>query len=226
MTDLRGFDLHVHSRFSPDSSARVRDILDRVAVAGLAGMALTDHNSTAGHARLAALRSSYPRLLLVPGVEVSTRDGHVLAYGLDAAPPPGRPALETIEWVNDRGGVPVLAHPFRWAHGVGGRLARSVRVPALEATNGHNSEYANAKAELLAAQRRLGSTGGSDAHTPLDVGRAFTLFSEEPDTLAHLLEQLRHGRTHGIGRSLSGAERFLVPLRSAGLRIGRGLRPV
>ena len=226
MSDERGFDLHVHSRFSPDSSARVHDLLDHAGLAGLAWVALTDHNTVEGHARLRELRSSYPRLILIPGIEVSTADGHLLVYGLDVCPPVGRALAETIEWVNDHAGVPVLAHPFRVPHGVGKRLAQTADVHALEGANGHNGEFANARADLIAAQRRIGSTGGSDAHTPETVGRAYTLFNEEIDGPGALLEQLRRGRCRGSGRSLTGAERFLIPLKSAGLRIGRGFRPV
>jgi predicted metal-dependent phosphoesterase TrpH len=165
-------------------------------------------------------------LLLVPGVEVSTADGHLLVYGVRECPPVGRPLAETIDWVYDHAGVPVVAHPYRVPHGVGRRLAEVAHVPALEAANGHNSEFANAKADLLAARRRIGATGGSDSHTPEGVGRAYTAFAEDVTSVESVLEQLRHGRCHGSGRSLTGAERFLVPLKSAGLRIGRGFRPV
>jgi hypothetical protein len=128
--------------------------------------------------------------------------------------------------VNDHAGVPVLAHPFRVPHGAGKHLAETAAVRALEGANGHTGEFANAKADLLAAQRRIGSTGGSDAHRADGVGRAYTLFAEEVDSVDGLLEQLRRGHCRGSGRSLTGAERFLIPMKSAGLRISRGFRPV
>jgi predicted metal-dependent phosphoesterase TrpH len=200
--------------------------VDQLGPAGLQGFALTDHNSVAGHSELAALAQQYPRYRLIPGVEVSTREGHLLAYGISAVPPPYRPVQETVAWVVERGGVAVPAHPCRWSHGIGRRLAEHLAVPALETTNGHNPEIANARAELIAARRRLGSTGGSDAHELRDVGRAFTEFPAEVESVADLLQAVGAGRSRGGGASLSIGARLRLALRTGVLRATRGFRPI
>lgn len=219
-------DLHVHSRYSVDSRLSFERILEGITYQGLQGFALTDHNTTEGLRELERLRSSYPGYWFIPGVEISTREGHLLAYGLRESPPPNRPLAETLELVEALGGVAVLAHPFRWVHGVGRRVASEARVQGIEGRNGKNSELANTKAELLAARRSIASTGGSDAHEPRQVGRAFTEFPGEVTGLDDLLEQIRRGEATAAGSSLSLAGRVRSSVRDGLLRAVRGFRPV
>jgi predicted metal-dependent phosphoesterase TrpH len=226
MTDFLRVDLHVHSSRSPDSRLSLEAIATQLPYAGLKGFALTDHNTTAGLAELPRLRERFPGALIVPGVEVSTREGHLLAYGVSECPPVHRPVLETIDWVRDHGGEPVVAHPFRLAHGVGRRVASEVPVHVVEVRNGHNSELQNLKAELVAAQRGLGGSGGSDAHELRDLGRAYTEFPDEVGSVDDVLERLRRGVTSAGGHSLRLSGRLRLSVRTGLLRLGRGLRPL
>jgi predicted metal-dependent phosphoesterase TrpH len=226
MTDGLRLDLHVHSRYSPDSRLTLAQLVDRLPYTGLRGFALTDHNSVGGLAELADLARDHPSYVLLLGVEVSTLEGHLLAYGVTEPPPPRQPIDETIEWVRSHGGVPVLAHPFRRTHGVGRREAETARVPAIEVRNGHNSEVANARAELIAARRTLGMTGGSDVHALPELGRAFTQFPEGARTSDDLLEALQHGRTLAGGRSLRFPGRVRVGFATGGKFLTRGFRSV
>lgn len=219
-------DLHVHSRHSPDSTVNVEEYVQHAARVGLNGLALTDHNSSAGLGELDALAPRYPELLLLRGVEVSTIEGHLLVYGVHEAPPAPRPLVETLDWVRDRGGEAVLAHPFRWTHGVGRRVAESSPVAAVEVTNGHNSPRANLRAALLVARRRLGATGGSDAHQITQLGRAFTEFPDGSESTDALLEAIRRGGTRGGGSGSGLGERVALTTRSAFLRFRRGFRPI
>ncbi len=226
MNDLMRFDLHVHSGYSVDSRLTLEEIVEQVTYRGLQGFALTDHNTVAGHAELARLNERYRGYWFVPGVEVSTAEGHLLAYGIAEAPPPGRPLAETVERVHALGGVAVLAHPLRWVHGSGRRAAQTAPVDAIEGRNGKNSEISNRRAELLAARRAVASTGGSDAHERAFVGRAFTEFPDPISSASDLLEQLRHARATSGGESLAGAGRVRAALRNGLLRASRGFRPV
>ena len=219
-------DLHVHSHWSPDSRLSLDAAVDRLGFAGLSGFALTDHNSVAGHRELAALAERYPMYRFVPGVEVSTREGHLLVYGVQELPPIRAPLTETLEWVRAHGGVAALAHPFRWAHGVGGALAQTARVDGIEVVNGHNAAVPNARAELVAARRSVTALGGSDAHDPRGIGRAYTEFPSEVRTVEDILAALRSGHTNAGGRSLGFGERLRLSLRTGLLRAARGFRPI
>jgi len=222
MSDGARFDLHVHSRYSPDSRLGLDEIVGRLAYVGLRGFALTDHNSVQGHRPLLDLQSKFPAYLFVPGVEVSTADGHLLAYGVSELPPPHRPAAETIDWVRSHGGEAVPAHPFRRSHGIGRRLAESIPARAMETRNGHNSEIANLRAEDAASRRGVGQTGGSDAHSIRDLGRAYTETDSSVASLDDLLEAIRRRQSTGAGRSLPLGARMRLGVRTALLRAGRG----
>jgi predicted metal-dependent phosphoesterase TrpH len=226
MSDGIRMDLHVHSRLSPDSTLTLLDIVNQLGLVGLQGFALTDHNTVAGHAALRDLGREYPKLRFIPGIEVSTEEGHLLVYGTSEPPPIYHPLAETLDWVRDRDGVAVLAHPLRWSHGVGARVAERAAVAAFEGVNGHTSTLANARAELIASRRGLGTTGGSDAHEIRDIGRAYTEFPAEVSTLDELIGALRHGHVSGAGDSLTGFGRARLAFRSSLRRLGRGLRPI
>jgi len=226
MTPEFRIDLHVHSEHSPDSRLTVPEIVAGVRARGLQGFALTDHNSIGGHAALRDAAARHPDLLLVPGAELSTVEGHLLAYGVSEVPA-SRLALDAaIAWVRDRGGEPVLAHPYRRFHGVGDALAVGAEVRAVEARNGQNSPSSNRRAEELVRRRGIGSVGGSDAHLSPGIGRAFTVVAERPSSTDDLLDAIRHGRTSVGGSSLDVLGRIRWGLRNGALRLGRGLRPV
>jgi predicted metal-dependent phosphoesterase TrpH len=97
-------DLHVHSSAS-DGTDPPAEVMRRAAQAGLDVVALTDHDTVAGHAeaRAAAGRLS-PPLALLPGMELSCRlDGrslHMLAYLFDADQP--ELAAELVRIRDDR----------------------------------------------------------------------------------------------------------------------------
>lgn len=223
--DVR-LDLHVHSHHSPDSRLTLNEIVRQLPYAGMRGFALTDHNSVAGHREIPALRAEHPRLVVLPGVEVSAEEGHVLAYGVTEVPPMHRSVLDTCEWVRDHGGEVVLAHPFRLGHGVGRRVADTAPVVGIETVNGHSSVIANFKAEVAAARRSLARTGGSDVHELSDVGRAYTEFPSDVTSVDDLLEAIRRHLVHPGGLSLRWSERFRLGFRTGALRIARGFRPI
>ncbi len=219
-------DLHVHSRSSPDSVMSLPAIADQLGVLGLQGFGLTDHNTIVSHAALRDLNRQYPKLWFLPGIEVSTVEGHLLVYGVSELPPIYHPLDETLDWVRTHGGISILAHPMRLAHGVGPRLAETAAVTAIEAVNGHNSALANAHAEVIATRRALGTTGGSDAHDLRDLGRAYTEFPPAIASLEDLVEAIRQGKVSGVGDSLAGFARARLFVRTTLRRLGRGLRPI
>jgi predicted metal-dependent phosphoesterase TrpH len=226
MTEGLRLDLHLHSTYSPDSRLTLEEAVGQLGIQGIHGFALTDHNTVAGHTALRALSERFPQYRFLAGMEVSTREGHLLVLGVPEVPPLHRPVEETIEWAEARNGVAIPAHPARHSHGVGLTVARRLKVAALETLNGHNSEKANLKAALLAAQNHLGETGGSDAHDIGGVGRGYTVFPPEVETAEQALEELRRRHTRSAGRSLRYGEMARLAVRRVALRATRGFRPI
>ncbi len=121
-------DPHVHSEASYDATDPVELILEQAAEIGLDAVVITDHDTIEESLRAAELAPLYG-LVGIPGVEVSTAEGHLLAIGVEEMPPKRRSYGETIEWVHDRGGVAIVPHPFqRSRHGVRKRVLDTLLV--------------------------------------------------------------------------------------------------
>jgi predicted metal-dependent phosphoesterase TrpH len=197
-------DPHVHSVGSYDCSTPVEQVLEAAAVAGLDAVAVTDHDTVEASLRASELAPDHG-LLAVPGVEVSTGDGHLLALGVNEALEPGRPLAETAAEVRDRGGVAIVPHPFqRSRHGAAaGAIAN---VDAVETYNAHTLVgLRNRQAARFADRRGYPVTGGSDAHNPTLVGRAYTELvveadADDPLAASDVIEAIQAGRTAPRGR--------------------------
>src|SRR5438105_9663060 len=83
------FDLHTHSLFSGDGVSSPEDLIAAARAKGLHGIALTDHNTC--DAVTYMLEKGLMRLdgqpvdgfLVLPGVEITTADGHLLCIGAE-----------------------------------------------------------------------------------------------------------------------------------------------
>jgi len=103
-------DFHVHSDDSYDGHEPIELILEHAADIGLDGVVITDHDEIDESRRATDLAPEYG-LIGIPGVEVSTRHGHLLAIGVEKRPDPGQPFMETVETVRDLGGVAIVPIP-------------------------------------------------------------------------------------------------------------------
>jgi predicted metal-dependent phosphoesterase TrpH len=197
-------DLHIHSAHSRDAKATPAEILRACKRVGLDGCAISDHNEIKG--ALDALELSKSEgLIVVPAVEVSAREGHVLAYGVKEMIPRGLSVEETIEKISAAGGIAVAAHPDRFPSGVGLDIARRAKFDAIEVLNGGSSAKSNRLARAIAAERRMPMTGGSDAHELEKIGRAYTVI-EGVSSAADVVERISQGKTSVAGSSRSGTE--------------------
>ena len=168
-------DLHVHSEASYDGKEPVELILEHAADIDLDAVVITDHDTI--HASIeAAERASEYGLIGIPGVEISTANGHLLAIGVDEMPDVGRPIGETVEVVRELGGIAVVPHPFqRTRHGVHKRRLKRIDPDAIETFNAWLfTGYRNRRARRYARRYGYPGVGGSDAHSLLTVGRTYT----------------------------------------------------
>lgn len=198
-------DLHVHSRLSEDSAAEPEECIVRAIEKGLQGIAFTEHYSFAASEAIEPLCARYrDAILVMRGVEFSAAEGHCLVFGVDTDRfPRYAPVAEVVRLVNERGGAAVPSHPYRGGTGLGDLILTLPGIAAIEGHNGCNAGGFNRRA--IEAARRLGLpvTGGSDAHTPAEVGSCFTVFRERvtADTLPALLRAGNYEAVDGGRRS-------------------------
>lgn len=201
-------DLHLHTSHS-DGMAGVAELLDYVeAKTDLSVIAITDHDGMRGAiaARERWAQGSY-RFEVVPGMEVTTVEGHLLALFIDEPLPCLRGVEETVATVHRLGGLCVIPHPFTWmTRGLGLRHIRrvlssadpAVHFDGIEVTNGTPAgRQGAAKAKSLnAGEFRLAEVGGSDAHFLSCVGAGYTEFSGR--TASDLRTAIVERQTRGV----------------------------
>lgn len=194
------YDLHVHTDASPCSRAAPADIVEAATDADLDGVAITNHDTLNGYDEVSDCAPS--ELTVIPGVEVTTTQGHLLALFVDQEPPQTDP-LAVIEHIHKQDGLAILSHPFDHFREYYKTNLDSIasRVDAVEAQNSRCLfPRFNRRAREFADQHNLAITGGSDAHFPMEVGRSSTV-CDQP--LREAI-QSRSTQTAGRGSYLSG----------------------
>src|SRR5438445_4910387 len=81
-------DLHVHTTASSDAHTRPDELVPRCMERGIDGLAITDHNMLA--------RAVPSELLIIPGIEISSRDGNIIGLGVSDTLPRDITSNETI----------------------------------------------------------------------------------------------------------------------------------
>ncbi|MCO8243128.1 PHP-associated domain-containing protein [Haladaptatus sp. AB643] len=184
-------DLHAHTRFF-HGHEQAAALFDPIGVRllelgaryrGLDGVALTNHDYY--HSFSGQLVQT------IPGIEVSSTKGHILVVGPD---PPTRTSpgtltpKEVVELAHERGCAAIVAHPYR------NSTVREVdaEFDAIEVNGKH--PRTEQWARDLAEQYDLPLVGGSDAHYPIEVGRAYTLVDADTLTPENVVAAIRDGR--------------------------------
>jgi len=201
-------DLHIHTTKSVDSSVRLEDAVRRVKDHDLDGFAVTDHDFLA---EIPGDLSENSGLIVIPGMEVSAYGGHVLAFDIQEPIPMKLPLLETVDRIHAQGGIAIIAHPFSvFRTWVDSTEIEGSGFDCVEVINAHQFPfgYTLEKNRGLAEKLGLPQTGGSDAHTPRTIGRAYTIFESDSRDIEGVLDALREGKTRAEGRGVSLVERL------------------
>src|SRR5579884_1465185 len=106
-------DLHTHTSCSKDCVSNYDRIIAAVQRAGLAGIAVTDHNEFRG-AQEMKRRAPF---VVIPAEEIKTSRGEIIGLFLQEWIPPGLEPLETVERIHDQGGLAYVPHPFDQVRG-------------------------------------------------------------------------------------------------------------
>ena len=202
-------DLHCHTYPKSDDSFMAPDeLVEAAKAAGLDGICLTEHDAFWTEEEIASLSRRHDFLVL-PGSEINTDAGHVLAFGLTQYVF-GLHKLSFLEAaVRQADAVVIPAHPYRRrfleapAQEPCARTEMLTRAggdpllnlcDAIEGINGRGTSEQNRFSQDLGKLLGARTTGGSDAHRVTDVGAAATYFPGSVRDLDDLKRELRAGR--------------------------------
>lgn len=200
---LLKLDLHLHTVHSGDSFITLSEAIRCAKRRGLDGFAVTDHDAVMAPEKI----PEEGGVIIIPGVEVSSRDGHLLGLGVSEPVKRGLSASETVDEIHALGGLAVAAHPFDWPFrsSLSGRTLQGLKLDAVETVNSMAPFFKRSgrRARALASSLGLPQTGGSDAHIADSVGLAYTLVEVESRGVKGVLRGVRGGRTEAFGRGAS-----------------------
>jgi len=180
-------DVHLHTTAS-DGMMSPAMLLNYVSVhTRLDLIAITDHNTLDGYFRAREFHDRRENdhlhaIELIPGIEVSSRDGHVLGINLTRLIPRGLSAAETVAAIHEAGGLAFAPHPYAKLPGLkdfAGVRGRFLQLPfdAVETRNSTPTELFNNPLVSFKNRRRqppLAEYGGSDSHFLWAIGRTWT----------------------------------------------------
>ena len=192
-------DLHVHTTYSSDSIITPSDLVFYAKKRGLTAVAVTDHNQVEGAKKIARETG----FLIIPGTEVSSRDGHIVGLNVNEVIPRGLSADETVDRIHRAGGVAIACHPYALFKGSIGQHV-TAKFDAVETINASSFPFrsASSKAEKLAERFSLPRVAGTDAHYGPVIGCAYTVIDSELN-LESILGSIIKGRCEPAGCSIS-----------------------
>ncbi|MGE5596898.1 MAG: CehA/McbA family metallohydrolase [Hyphomicrobiales bacterium] len=205
-------DLHSHTwPRSHDSVLNPDDLIVRAKAAGLDAIVFTEHDTVWDYTSIEELRAKH-NFLVLAGVEISTDDGHILAFGIDKYVFGMHRSKELASYTEKVGGALVAAHPYRrqmpWFsrndEEYQAALEKASRNPAyqyvkgLEELNGRGSDKENEFSRRLCEMMNLPGTAGTDSHAISDVGKCATYFEREIHDERELIEELNAQRYYAV----------------------------
>jgi len=180
----------------PSSSSKPEEIIETAIERGMGAIAVTDHDNIIGSLRtIEVARKKYSnKIIVVPGVEVSTKNGHILAYNVFDNIPKNLTAIETVKIIKQKGGVAVAAHPFNVKYSMKKNLVDKYRAEFFALEMGNSRSFKNEFTKSYIEKYHLPFTFGSDAHSLEDIGLCYGKTWENVNTVDALLESIRSRR--------------------------------
>lgn len=190
--------MHVHSCYSADSIITPKELVFYARERGLDGLAITDHNRLDGALKIATRTD----LLIIPGIEIASRNGHITGLNIAHPVPEKLSAEETVERIHSAGGIAVACHPFGlFKGGLGNSISSS--FDAIEVINASSIPFKIAMKKSLKIAMRLGKPclAGSDAHYGPEIGCAYTTIEAETN-VNDVMKAVSRGLCQPVGNSI------------------------
>ena len=200
-------DPHIHSFYSGDSRSKPKDIINQAISIGLDIIAISDHNTIKG-SKMAIAEAKDKNIIVVPSIEISSSEGHILGFGVDVNIPTDLSPYDTIDRIYDNGGIPIIPHPFSfYRNGLFSSINPSeLNIEAIEVKNSrYIIGYSNFKSKRLAIKKNLAMIGASDSHFIGSIGDSYTEVKDiDSDATADtIVDSIKSRKTIAKGKKTS-----------------------
>lgn len=188
-------DLHLHTSFSFDGLSSPKEIVEAAISKGLDAICITDHGETRGAEEAIKILTNNS-ILIIPGIEIKSREGDILGLNIKKIIPNGLSAKETIEIIVKEGGLPVIAHPFDPIFHFRGiekfKDFLKEKGVAIEAWNASIFlDSSNKKAIKFAEELNLPVVVGSDSHSANFIGKAYLEIPGDNLSTERVIEEIK-----------------------------------
>lgn len=202
---MNKMDSHIHSEYSPDSKSSLEDIFKVAKSRNINIIAISDHNTVEGSKKARELTKKDDDFLVIPSIEISALEGHILGFGCEENIKRDLPATETIDLIHDQGGLAIIPHPYCfYRHGLLCKADyKDLKIDAIETKNARFIVgYCNNKAKNLAKKENLPSLGASDAHYYKFVGDCYSNIDCEMN-VDSVLKAIKNKKVEALGKGTS-----------------------
>lgn len=197
-------DSHIHSEYSPDSKSKLKDIFKIAKNKNIDIIGISDHNTVEGSKEAQRLTKN-DDLLVIPSIEISSLEGHILGFGCEENIKRDLQATETIDLIHDQGGLAIIPHPYCfYRHGLLCKADyKELKIDAIETKNARFIiGYCNNKAKKLSKKENLPALGASDAHFYKFVGDCYSKIDCEKD-IDSVLKSIKKAKVEALGKGTS-----------------------
>lgn len=191
-------DLHVHTHYSYDSVIRPEELVFYAKKSRLDGVAITDHDRIDSALKIAKETD----FLIIPGIEISSSNGHVLGLNVREHIPRGLGVGETVDRIHGAGGIAIACHPATFLKMSLGKHASS-KFDAVEVINSSAVpfKYSVKHSQQIASLLGVTRVAGSDAHYGPEIGCGYTVLNAELD-VEDVIRGIIRGLCQPFGRAI------------------------
>jgi predicted metal-dependent phosphoesterase TrpH len=206
-------DFHVHSQYSFDSNASPKEIVDKALKEGIDCLAITDHSEVKGAFEAIEYAKGKP-ILIIPGIEIKSKEGDILGLNVREKIPDKLSAKETIKRIKELGGLVIIPHPFGFFCQFKGNLRELIKeIDGIEVLNGSIFGKGNKIAQEFAKENNLCFTVGSDSHFSNFVGKCYLEIPGENLSIKEVFEKIKNKEGKVLGKEANFFEKVIDHLK-------------
>jgi predicted metal-dependent phosphoesterase TrpH len=160
-------------------------------------LAVTDHDRLDGALKIAKETD----FLIIPGMEVSSLEGHIIGLNVNEEIPKKLTTEETVERIHEANGFAIACHPTGlFKKGLGKHIGAYFDAVEVINSSAIPFGYTVTENKKIAAKLQKPCVAGSDAHFGPEIGFAFAIVEASPNP-DEIIKAIGQGFSQPFGRA-------------------------